>query len=136
MTEDHLIDDIEAAISRWRPRDVLRRTNWLYRIDALRPRDVREMQLFLELVHLYQDYAEMFIGWGHALNFVSEQSSPYQSRARINEIISTIVEMSMYLLSEGYCFYLDYLQIAYYPSSNRITRSLNEHVSLLSSVQL
>ena len=125
MSDDNLIDDIETAISRWRPRDVLRRTNWLYRIDALRPRDVREMQLLLDLVNLYQDYAEMFMAWGHALKFISERSSHIQSHARIREIISTIVEISKYLLSEVYCFYLDYLQIAYYPSSNRITRSLD-----------
>ena len=42
----------------------------------------------------------------------------------MERIIDTIIQFSKYLYCEGYCFYLDYLQIAYYPASNRITRSL------------
>ena len=45
----------------WYPRDILRRTNWLYRIDALRPHDRREMQVLWDLTWLFQEYATQFL---------------------------------------------------------------------------
>ena len=36
------IDQHERAVRWWYPRDILRRTNWLYRVDGLRPLDRRE----------------------------------------------------------------------------------------------
>ena len=61
MDVNNLIDNVEESVREWRPRDVLRRTNWLYRVDALRPRDIREMKTLKELVELYQTYAEQFV---------------------------------------------------------------------------
>ena len=124
MDVNNLIDDVEQSISQWRPRDVLRRTNWLYRVDALRPRDVREMDTLIQLVDLYQTHAEEFVIWGHALQIIRDRRPDIAVSRQLNRVIETVIEFSKYLYCEGYCFYLDYIQIAYYPASNRITRSL------------
>ena len=64
MNVNHLINNVEQFISQWRPSDVFRRTNWLYRVNALHPRDVREIDALIELVDLHQAHAEKFIVWG------------------------------------------------------------------------
>ena len=82
------------------------------------------MDTLKELVDLYQTYAEEFIVWGHGLKIICVRRPNLAVSIRLERVIETIVQFSKYLLCEGYCFYLDYLQIAYYPASNRITRSL------------
>ena len=124
MDVKHLIDNLERSIIQWCPRDMLRRTNWLYRIDALRPRDVREMDTLKELVDLYQTYAEEFIVWDCALKTICVLRPNLAVSIRLKRVIETIAQFHKYLLCEGYCFYMDYLKIAYYSASNRITRSL------------
>ena len=49
----HDIDDEDHPFQRWYPRDILARTNWLYRVDALRPHDRREMTVIAELTILF-----------------------------------------------------------------------------------
>ena len=71
MDVNNFIDNVEQSISQWRPRDVLRRTNWLYRVDVLRSRDAREMDTLKKFVDLYQRYVEKFIVWGHMLEIIS-----------------------------------------------------------------
>ena len=39
------IDNFTTELSEWFPRNILRRTNWLYGIDALRNHDIREVKL-------------------------------------------------------------------------------------------
>ena len=124
MDVNNLIDNVEQSVREWRPRDVLRRTNWLYRVDALRPRDIREMNTLKELVELYQTYAEQFVLWAQTLTIFASRTCNSTDSTRLQKTIETIVQFSRYLLCEGYCFYLDYLQIAFYPCTNRITRSL------------
>ena len=41
----------ESVFREWFPRDIIRRTNWLYRVDALCIHDIREMNVIAELVH-------------------------------------------------------------------------------------
>ena len=124
MEFNDIVGDAEESLRQWRPRAVLRRTNWLYRIDALRPRDIREMQLLRELVELYQSYAEQFILWSKSLQLYRNRITDRGQLSRLGKIVKTIDLMSKYMLDEGYCYYLDYLSVAYYPTSNRITRSI------------
>ena len=37
--------DVEDNLRNWFPRNIVRRTNWLYHIDALHNHDLREMNL-------------------------------------------------------------------------------------------
>ena len=68
-------DDIEEAITTWYPRDVLRRTNWLYWIDALRNHDIREMQLLWDLTDVLKSYAQQFIVWVYLIKSIIDNST-------------------------------------------------------------
>ena len=70
MSTDSSIVDIDNHLSEWYPRDVLRRTNWLYRVDALRPHDIREMAILNELCELLECYATQFIIWAYSLRAI------------------------------------------------------------------
>ena len=123
MEFNDIIGDAEERLRQWRPRAVLRRTNWLYRIDALRPRDLRDMEVLRDLVELYQSYAEQFVIWSRTLQIFRTRLTDQHQLLRLGKIIKTIDIMSKNMLDEGYCYYLEYLSVAYYPTSNRITRS-------------
>ena len=124
MSLDDVVSNIENVVSQWHPRDVLRRTNWLYRVDALRPRDVRDMSVLMDLVILCQTHAQQFVIWGYSLRFASRRHNSDIRSSRYKKISLLVLQMAQLFLSEGYCFFfLEYLQIAYYPSSNRINSS-------------
>lgn len=53
---DSLADDIERYANTWYPRNVLRITNWSYRVDELRFHDIREMYILWELCKLLKGY--------------------------------------------------------------------------------
>ena len=49
--------DIDQAVCGWRPRAILRRTNWLYSVDALRSNDVDHLNLLWSNVIVQREYA-------------------------------------------------------------------------------
>ena len=57
MSVEDVVSAIENVVDQWHPRDILQRTNLLYRVEALRPRDVREMCVLIHLVRLCQTHA-------------------------------------------------------------------------------
>ena len=75
--EDSSVNDIEHHLNNWYPREVLRRTNWngLYRADALRPHDIREMDTLWELCELLKDYVTPFIIWAYSLRTIISAST-------------------------------------------------------------
>ena len=118
-----IIDGVERAVSEWHPMQLQRRTNWLYRVDALRPRDVREMDVLWELVVFCRFYATQFLVWGSSLRSLLSNLPEGSRRNNTKRLLDYIIHMSNLFLSEGYSYFSDYLEIAYYPSSNRITSS-------------
>ena len=59
----------------WLPRDLLRRTNWLYRVDALRIHDMREMYQLWDICNLFERYATMFIAWAYSIKAIMSTST-------------------------------------------------------------
>ena len=51
-------------------------------------------------------------------------STDNQYVKRLEGAVKLIVKMIEMFWSEGYCFFLDYLKVAYYPETNRITRDV------------
>ena len=119
------IESITDNLTQWYPRDILRRTNWLYRMDSLRNHDVREMSLLWEITELFQDYATSFLVWAHSLKSIINITSDLAFTAHLEKLFDLVRTMSELFLSEGYCCFLDFMQIAYYPSGNRITSANN-----------
>ena len=120
MNVNNVVSDVEDAIDEWYPRAVLRRTNWLYRVDALRPSDVRDMHELLQSIQLCQAHAQQFVIWANVLRFIRSRRMCEDTSRRFRLVDQLIMQMAHLFLSEGYCHYIDYLQIAFYPSSNRI----------------
>ena len=119
-----LVSDIEDAVDEWLPRAALRRTNWLYRVDALRPRDYRDMSCVYDAINMCQSYAKQCIIWGNVLRFFRNRIMTEDMSCRIQKIEQIVIQMAHLFYSEGYCHFIEYLQIAYYPSSNRIRSQL------------
>jgi hypothetical protein len=61
------IDNLSNELSEWYPRNIVRRTNWLYRIDTLRNHDIREINLIWKVADLCQFYALDFLIWAQAI---------------------------------------------------------------------
>ena len=106
--EDSSVDDIEHRINNWYPRDVLRRTNWLYRVDALRPHDLREMDIIWELCELMQEYASRFIILAYSLRAIVNFTSDHVLAEKLETIVKTIIKLIEMFWSEGYCYFLDF----------------------------
>ena len=70
MPSDSSISDVENQIDRWYLRNILSRTNWLYRVDALRSHDVHEINILRELCQLFQGYAMQLIIWAYSIRAV------------------------------------------------------------------
>ena len=52
---EHLNHD--SSLLPWVPLNILRRTNWLYRVDASRIHDMRDMHNLWEICNLFERYA-------------------------------------------------------------------------------
>ena len=122
MSSDSSIDDVEQGFQSWYPRDILRWTNCLYRVDALHPHDIRDMSVLWELTELFQYYATQFIAWAYSIRSVISHSSDHIYAERLENVVKLIIKMLELFWSKGYCYILDYLQVAYYPIMNQITR--------------
>ena len=132
-SESHSIEDIEQAVWGWRPRAVLRRTNWLYRIDALRSNDVDHLNLLWSNVIVQRETAVQFLIWGSILTHLKRNGSSRRIKLRCSVLLPIVIGIAQASISEGYCCLLDLIRIGFYPSHNRITRS--EHGPRYPSVQ-
>ena len=107
----------------WVPRDILRRTNWLYRVDALRIHDLREMHNLWEICNLFEKYASMFVAWAYSIKAIMFTSTDNILISKLNNIFTILTKIIELFWSEGYCYFLDFLRIAYYPITNRFNCS-------------
>ena len=65
----------DSSLLSWVPRNILRRTNWLYCVDALIIHDIREMHNLWEICNLLKRYATQCITWAYSIKaFISTSS--------------------------------------------------------------
>ena len=69
------MEDLDDMIRRWHPRAILRRTNWLHRIDALRVHDIREMNILWEVVSICLKHCNQFVIWAYVVKSVIDTSA-------------------------------------------------------------
>ena len=81
----------------WYPRDLLRRTNWLHRVDALRIHDIREMRLLWEATSMIQDYCHMFVIWENVIMLVINSSTNGVGN-HLHKVLETIMSILQMLL--------------------------------------
>ena len=68
------IGNIESGLNSWHHRDIIRHTNWLYRVDALCNHDMREIQIICEVASIFKSYAAQFIIWEYTIRSVISSS--------------------------------------------------------------
>ena len=103
----------------WLPRNILRRTNWLYRVDALRNHNIREMSVLWEVSVLCLEYCKINLAYVHDLFYIISGNIDEDYRDTLEKMSTLLIELLQLIMSEGYCYFLDFLHIAYYPASNR-----------------
>ena len=84
---DSSVDDIERHVNTWYPRNILRRTNWLYRVDALRPHDIQEMDNLWELCELLKDDATQFIIKAYSLHAIINTPTDHVFAGKLEVIV-------------------------------------------------
>ena len=87
---------------------------------------MREIQVVWDVCSLCDRYTAQFIAWAYSIKaFIGllTNSIVIGKFKTVLRIITKTIEM---FWSEGYCYFLDFLRIAYYPVTNRFTRENNE----------
>jgi hypothetical protein len=117
-----MMDGFEDEIRWWYPRQALRNTNWLHRTDALRVRDLRTLQMLQYQAQSFLDMATQWVVFLHGIyGFMNLMCR--QGRQALFEQARGLFQITLVLCqvvySEGYCFFLDFMELAHYPSSNR-----------------
>ena len=76
------VNEIEETVQTWYSQSVLRRTNWLYTVDALRPNNIIYLNVSWEIMELLRDYATHFMLMGTVLQFVKTRGASESLRNR------------------------------------------------------
>ena len=76
------VNEIEETVQMWYSQSVLRRTNWLYTVDALRPNTIIYLNVSWEIMELLCDYATHFMLMGTVLQFVKTRGASESLRNR------------------------------------------------------
>ena len=105
------------------PRDVLSRTNWLYRVDALRVHDLREMEISYYLANFYLGYISRLLVMSTSILTYIRNPFMVSIRSQLHQVYDNVSAMLHLAYSEGLCSLLELISISYYPSSNRSTFS-------------
>ena len=107
------------------PRDILSRTNWLCRVDVLRVHDRREMAVVWDLSVMLLDYVSALVSQCAVLLTSIRRCSAGQFQDYLKKSYDLFLVLIEWAYSEGYCYFLEYMTIAYYPSSNNYRTWVN-----------
>ena len=58
--------------------------------------------------------------WIHVVAYLSKTTKDKVLGVALGRLIYPMMRVVELLWSKGYCYFLDYLEIAYYPSTNRL----------------
>ena len=93
-SEQGSVDEIERAVVLWRPRAVLRQTNLMYRVDALRPLDVDHLHLLWDNVIILRKYTLQFLIWGSVLSHLKVFGASHYIRDRCSDRLPIVLHIS------------------------------------------
>ena len=84
---------------------------------------MREMYQLWDICNLFERYATMFIAWAYSIKAIMSTSTDNIVTSELNNVFIIITKLIEMFWSEGYCYFLDFLRIAYYPVTNRFNSS-------------
>ena len=84
-----------------------------------------EMQILWEVDSLFVGYATQFIIWAYAIISVIMRTQDNRLSEGLQKIFQMIIKMTELFWSEGYCYFLGFPWIAYYPVTNHFSSYIN-----------
>ena len=79
------------------------------------------MNILCDLSELLQSYATQFVIWAYYIRSIVSITTDNVYAKKLGAVVKLIIKMADMFWSEGYCYFLDYLHISYYPVTNRIS---------------
>ena len=125
VNESILSDDIGNDILR--PRVPLSRTNWLYRLDALRVHDKLEMQRLLQISANCISLLPHLFSMVSSLDLFVLSPLDRDHIAKLEMLHDEVMNRIKECFRIGYSSLVQYVNIAFYPSSNRNNGRTNQH---------
>ena len=98
---------------------------------------IREMNILLELADIMLEHCNQFVLWAHIIQNFIQYATNNMLAQHLKGVFDIIIDILQLLCSEGYCYYLDYMKIAFYPSTNRpnrFTEHFNTNINDLTDV--
>ena len=95
----------DSAQLSWLPRDILRRKDWLYRVDALRIHNMHEMNNLWEISTLFEIYVNHFISWAYSIKAFMSISTDNIVISKLKNILIILTKIIEMFWSEGYCYF-------------------------------
>lgn len=131
------LNELDGYVRNWLPHNMMNRTNWLHRVDALRVHDIREMNVIWEVAEMCLEHCNQFVLWAYVIQNVILDATDIIYQTHLKTVLDLIIGVLQMLCSEGYCYFLDYMRIAYFPNTNRPTQfpaHFNSNIDDLSDI--
>ena len=68
------------------------------------------------------EQCNQFLIWAHVVKHFMTVATDNSFRCHLKRVYDIIIEILQLLCSEGYCYFLDYCTILFYPPGNRVVR--------------
>ena len=95
------------------------------------------MRVLWEVAEMCLEHCNQFVLWSYVIQNVILNASDTIYQQHLKKVLDLIIGMLQLLCSEGYCYYLDFMQVAYYPTSNcpnQFSPHINSKISDLSDI--
>ena len=69
----------------------MRCTNWLYRVDALRNHDIREMELLWEVALLCLEYCNIYVALANVIQYLSTNATAQAFKTVLDEMLTLLI---------------------------------------------
>ena len=93
------MDELESNVRNWYPRNILRHTKWLHRVDALRNYDIRESGLLWEVASLCLEQCNQFLVWDHVVKHFTNVVPDVSFQLHLKSVFDVIIEILQLLYS-------------------------------------
>ena len=87
----------------WFPQSILRQTNWLHWVDALRNHYIREMTMSWELSVLCLDYFNVHVALAAVMKTIMSTNITQEYNDTLDKTFSLLIELIQLMMSKGYC---------------------------------
>ena len=83
------------------------------------------MQVLQDVSSLFERYVTQLVTWAYIIKALVGFLTDSIVISKFETVLRVMTKTIQMFWSEGYCYFLDFLRIAYYPVTNRFTRENN-----------